>query len=83
MKNVYEVLRQKELYLLRLQKEVEALRVVAPLLSEDSEAGNNKQLALPGSGAPQPTEKLQLLSDTPQQPRASAWGDKAKQWLSG
>ena len=35
MKNVYEVLRQKELELARLEKEVEALRVVAPLLSDE------------------------------------------------
>ena len=34
MKNVYEVLRQKELELTRLEKEVEALRVAAPLLSK-------------------------------------------------
>ena len=37
MKNVYEVLRQKEMELTRLEKEVEALRVVAPLLSEEKE----------------------------------------------
>ena len=41
MKNVYEVLRQKELELCRLAKEVEVLRVVAPLLSEDGEADND------------------------------------------
>ena len=35
MKNVYEVLRQKELEVSRLEKEVDALRVAAPLLSED------------------------------------------------
>jgi hypothetical protein len=34
MKNVYEVLRQKDLEVSRLEKEVEALRVAAPLLSE-------------------------------------------------
>jgi len=38
MKNVYEVLRQKEMELTRLEKEVEALRVVAPLLSEEKES---------------------------------------------
>jgi len=38
MKNVYEVLRQKELELSRLEKEVEALRLAAPLLWEDGEA---------------------------------------------
>jgi len=38
MKDVYEVLRQKELKLSRLEEEVEALRVAARLLSEDDEA---------------------------------------------
>jgi len=33
MKNVYEVLRQKELEKSRLENEVEALRIVAPILS--------------------------------------------------
>ena len=32
MKNIYEVLREKELSLARLRTEVEALRFVAPLL---------------------------------------------------
>ena len=38
MKDVYVVLRQKELELSRLEDEVEALRVVAPILSEGEEA---------------------------------------------
>jgi len=33
MKNVYEVLRSKEIDLGRLRKEVDALRIVAPLLA--------------------------------------------------
>jgi hypothetical protein len=41
MKNVYEVLRQKELEVSRLQKEVEALKAAAPLLSEDDEADSS------------------------------------------
>lgn len=83
MKNVYEVLRQKELELTRLEKEVEALRVAAPLLSEEKE-----QLA----EAPKPT----LTAAAPQQPiripapvaaqaasapaRAAGWEDAAKRW---
>jgi hypothetical protein len=83
MKNVYEVLRQKELELTRLEKEVEALRVAAPLLSEEKE-----QI----SEAPKPT----LTATTPQQPiripapaaaqaatppaRAAGWEDAAKRW---
>ena len=81
MKNVYEVLRQKELELARLEKEVEALRVAAPLLSEEKE---------PMVEAPKPT-----LTQTAQQPiripapvaqavnqpaRAAGWEDAAKRW---
>ena len=36
MKNVYEVLRNKEMDLVRLRTEVDALRLVAPLLSDRS-----------------------------------------------
>jgi len=43
MKDVYAVLRQKEIEQSRLEKEVEALRVAAPLLSEDGEAENDNQ----------------------------------------
>ena len=35
MKNIYDVLRQKEAEIERLKKEIQALRVVAPLLEED------------------------------------------------
>jgi hypothetical protein len=38
MKNVYEVLREKEAQLRQVQVEVDALRVAAPLLSEESES---------------------------------------------
>jgi hypothetical protein len=38
MKNVYEVLRQKELEVSRVEKEVEALRVAAPLLADHDDA---------------------------------------------
>ena len=54
MKNVYEVLRQKELQISKLKKEVEALRVAAPLLSEDN-YGNENKSGLGSSNAPQPT----------------------------
>ena len=64
MKDVYEVLRQKERDVSRLQKEVEALRVVAPIL-EDGEAENDDQ----------PT--LRVVNETPQ-PDHSGWEDRAK-----
>ena len=83
MKNVYEVLRQKELELTRLEKEVEALRVAAPLLSDEKE-----QLA----EAPKPS----LTASGPQQPirippvvaaqaanaptRVAGWEEATKRW---
>ena len=42
MKDVYEVLRQKEREVSRLKKEVEALRIAAPLVSEDDQAGDDQ-----------------------------------------
>jgi len=68
MKNVYEVLRQKELEMSRLEKEVEALPVAAPLLSEDGEAEDDRQPTL-----------QRAVNDTPQ-PDHSGWQDKANQW---
>ena len=84
MKNVYEVLRQKELELTRLEKEVEALRIAAPLLSEETK----ETIVEP----PKPT----LAATAPQQPiripappvaattsparAAGGWEDAAKRW---
>jgi hypothetical protein len=69
MKDVYEVLRQKELALSRLEKEIEALRVAAPLLSED-EADNDNRPILASSRA---------VNATPQ-PDHSGWDDAATRW---
>ena len=45
MKNVYEVLRQKEADRIRIQSEIEALRLVIPLLDENaSDAENAEEL---------------------------------------
>lgn len=49
MKNPYEVLRQKEAQLREVQVQVEALRIAAPLLSEESgsedESKHGRQVA--------------------------------------
>jgi hypothetical protein len=81
MKNVYEVLRQKELELSRLEKEVEALRVAAPLLSEDKEAGNDNKPTLAATATQQPIRIPQPTVNTaPQAARAAGWEDTAKRW---
>jgi len=42
MKDAYEVLERKEQEMLRVKKEVEALRVVAKLLGEEASGGDQK-----------------------------------------
>jgi hypothetical protein len=69
MKNVHEVLRQKELEMSRLNQEVEAMRVAVPLLSEDWREDDH-----------QPTLQ-RAVNDAPR-PDHSGWQDKPKgNWL--
>ena len=53
MRDLYQVLRQKELDLERTRKEIEALRSVIPLLSEELERGEKPRPSL-ASAASQP-----------------------------
>ena len=84
MKNVYEVLRQKELELARLEKEVEALRVAAPLLSEEKEpVAEVQKPAL--SSVPTQQQPIRIPAPiaaqaNPPQTRAAGWEDAAKRW---
>ncbi|HEV2731213.1 MAG TPA: hypothetical protein VGV15_14375 [Terriglobales bacterium] len=81
MKNVYEVLRQKELELARLEKEVEALRVAAPLLSDDKDAAENKPALTATASPQQPIRMAQpAVNAAPQTARAAGWDDTAKRW---
>lgn len=84
MKNVYEVLRQKEMELTRLEKEVEALRLVAPLLSEEKEmSAEVSKSALPTAvNGPQAPIRIPAppVVPTAQPVRAAGWDDAAKRW---
>jgi hypothetical protein len=82
MKNAYEVLRQKELEISRLKTEVEALRTVAPLLSDDGEFGNDNESASTRGTAPsQPAAQVPRTVNTFPQPEQSAeWKEKVKGW---
>jgi hypothetical protein len=40
MTNLYQVLRQKEMDIDRLRKEIEALQLVIPMLAEDTQPGS-------------------------------------------
>ena len=83
MKNVYEVLRQKELELTRLEKEVEALRIAAPLLSEEKEAlAEAPKPSLTTNAPPQPVRIPQAVAAQAANPpaRAAGWEEAAKRW---
>lgn len=86
MKNVYEVLRQKELELSRLEKEVEALRVAAPLLSDDKDAASDATGTKPTltASSPAPQQPIRIPQPAVAQAapvaRAAGWEDSAKRW---
>jgi hypothetical protein len=83
MKNVYEVLRQKELELTRLEKEVEALRIAAPLLSEEKETlAEAPKPSLTTNVPPQPVRIPQAVAAQAANPpaRAAGWEEAAKRW---
>lgn len=82
MKNVYEVLRQKELELTRLEKEVEALRVAAPLLSEEKESTTEtSKPTLTATTSQQPMRIPPVVAASTAAPtRAAGWEDAAKRW---
>ncbi|MGB8782191.1 MAG: hypothetical protein WA718_11325 [Terriglobales bacterium] len=84
MKNVYEVLRQKELELTRLEKEVEALRVAAPLLSDEKEQlAEAPKPSLTATVPPQPVRVPPMVTAAQaaaSPARVAGWEDAAKRW---
>jgi hypothetical protein len=83
MKNVYEVLRQKELELTRLEKEVEALRIAAPLLTEEKESVAETPKPTLAAAVPQQPIRIPppTVTQAAAQPgRAAGWEDTAKRW---
>jgi hypothetical protein len=81
MKNVYEVLRQKELELAKLEAEVEALRMVAPLLSNDDEGSDDHKAAAAGSTVQSRTKWMpQAMNAAPQPADVSPREDRIKNW---
>ena len=85
MKNIYEVLRQKELDRSRLEKEVAALRVAAQLLLEEAqEAGDHfvgSESTSSASPAALPIRTEQPVAhDTPRPARAVGGEVRVKGW---
>jgi hypothetical protein len=81
MKDIYEILRRKELQISRLETEVEALRVVAPLLSENQDVSHDDQPTATRSTTPsQPTRVPKAVNANPQPEHAPEWEEKVKSW---
>ncbi len=79
IKDIHELLRQKELEISTLQIEVEALRIVAPLLSDDGDSGNDDISVSPRLTAPtRPAEVPKAANPNPQPTRSADWVDKAQ-----
>jgi hypothetical protein len=75
MKDAYEVLRSKELEMETLAVEIEALRVVAPLLSDDGDSGNDSTpIAAPRwTAPPRPIQVPKGANTDPQPDHAPEW----------
>ena len=81
MKDIYELLRQKERELSRLEIEVEALRVVASLLSNENEGSNDNMPSSARSTAPSPPIQVsQVVNVSPEPVYAAEWKDGAQGW---
>ena len=73
MKDAYEILRLKEIELSRVKAEVEALVVVAPLLSDDGESGNENLPVTTHWTAPRPTQVAKGANTDPQPDHSAEW----------
>jgi hypothetical protein len=81
MKDIYELLREKELEISRLETEVEALRVAAPLLSDDTEVGNdNKPTSARSTARSQRIQVSQAMNANPRPAQAAESEDRAQGW---
>jgi hypothetical protein len=78
VKDIHEILRQKELDCVRVQAEIEALRLVIPLLEDEAspEAEARKQ---PESAAENPSEEAAVGTGT-EGPSFSSLGQKESFW---
>jgi hypothetical protein len=77
MKNASQVLRSKEREMEALAIEIEALRVVAPLLSDDGDSGNDSTSVATRLTAPtRPLQVPRAANANPQPEHAPEWRDK-------
>ena len=77
MKDAYEILRIKEIELSRVKAEVEALGIVAPLLSDEADSGDETlPVTTRWTASPRPIQVPKGANTDPQPEHAPEW--KAK-----
>jgi len=77
MKDVYEILTLKEIELSRVEAEVEALRIAAPLLSDDGDFGHDNKPTLTRWPVPtRPAQVPKAANDDPQPEHAAEWKER-------
>jgi len=74
MKDAYEILRLKEIELSKVEGEVEALRLVAPLLSEDEGVSDdNTPISTRWPAPTRPVQVPKAANTEPQPEHAAEW----------
>jgi hypothetical protein len=76
MKDVYEVLRAKELEIEDLRIEIEALRIAAPLLSDDGDDKGAAVVSTRWVAPPRPFQVPQAANSDPQPEHAPEWKER-------
>jgi hypothetical protein len=77
MKDAYEILRLKEIELAKVKTEVEALGIVAPLLSDEADLGaDSTRPSTRWTGPPRPIQVPKEVDTDPQPDRAPEWKTK-------
>jgi hypothetical protein len=77
MKDAYEILRLKEIELSKVEEEVEALRIVAPLLSDDENVSNdNAPAAIRWTAPTRPGQVPQTVNTNPQPEHSPEWKER-------
>jgi hypothetical protein len=77
MKDAYEILRLKEIELAKVKDEVDALGIVAPLLSDEGDLGaDSTRPSTRWTAPPRPLQVPRAANANPQPEHAPEWRDK-------
>jgi hypothetical protein len=77
MKDAYEILRLKEIELAKVKTEVEALGIVAPLVSDEEDVdADNTRPSTRRTSPPRPTQVPKAANANPQPEHAVDWKER-------